>query len=338
MTRLADFFERIYILNLPYRLDRRERIQRHLEETGLASPGELTWVKAVSGDMCPPPHYFKAGGGAWGCLQSHLRVVQEAIMDGIDSYLVLEDDAVFHMGAPGHLQVLMDELPRDWGQLYLGGQHLKEPQQVQGRPSVVRCTSVNRTHAFALSRRAMPVFQQHIANAPDYIERGPWHVDHQLGIAHERRDWKVYAPVWWLAGQEDGGSNISGRANPRMWWFPSRFSTCLPFIYLIPGEEAAASSEILDCIHFGNSLKPGRLEDSGLDSCVERPEELERWLAIIAREALERGLLPGICHPAITLQEVAGCWPAGARDALAADIPDLLLYTSRGLLEPSPRK
>ncbi|WP_367873277.1 glycosyltransferase family 25 protein [Luteolibacter sp. Populi] len=331
MPKLSDYFERIYIINLPYRPDRRERIERHLDELGLAGPGEITWVKAISGDMCWPPSWFKAGGGAWGCLQTHLRLVQEAIMDGIGNYLVLEDDAVFHARAPDHLQLLMDELPPDWGQLYLGGQHLQKPQAVDGTSFVLRGSCINRTHAFALHRRAMAIFQQHIANAPDYIERAPWHVDHQLGIAHERRDWKVYTPAWWLAGQDDGGSNISGRANPRMWWFPPGFSSGLPFIYLSPDQEAELAAQVREAVHFGNTLKPGTFEDAGLDACVGEQQELEKWLAMIAGEALDRGMLPGIRHAEITMEEAGACWPAGIRDAGGADFESLLNYPYNGL-------
>ena len=91
---LTDSFERIYVINLPYKGDRRERLTSHLGALGLADPKALTWVRALSGDWCPPPAWFKAGNGAWGCLQSHIRIVQDAIMDGIDNFLVLEDDVL----------------------------------------------------------------------------------------------------------------------------------------------------------------------------------------------------------------------------------------------------
>lgn len=225
----------IFVINLPFKPDRRERISRHLVEMGLVrSAEEIRWVKAISGDWCWPPHWWRSGNGSWGCLMSHLRIVQDALMEGLESYLVLEDDAVFQPQALEMLERLMREVPQDWDQIYLGGQHLKPVEEVPGAPFVLRANNVNRTHGFILRRRAFARFQQHIMHAPDYIEHHRWHIDHQLGLAHERREWNVYAPAWWICGQEEGGSNISGRTNPRQWWHPQGYSRDLPLILMPP--------------------------------------------------------------------------------------------------------
>ena len=42
---------RIYILNLPYKRDRRERLLAHLSELGLFPADRIRWVKALSGDL-----------------------------------------------------------------------------------------------------------------------------------------------------------------------------------------------------------------------------------------------------------------------------------------------
>lgn len=333
--KLKRYFERIFAINLPCKEDRRERLAGHLEELGLADPGDIAWVRAVSGEMCPPPPYFQAGGGAWGCLQSHLRLAQDAAMDGLESYLVLEDDAVFDSKAPSLLEGFMAEVPADWGQLYLGGQHLHEPEPVEGASLVYRCHNVNRTHAYALHRRAFGSFQRHVSHAPDYIARDSWHLDHQLGIAHGRRDWATYAPVWWLAGQEEGASDISGRENPRLWWHLSRFSGGLPFIHVSQDCPADRVAEVRKVVHFGNHRKEGTLEDIGLDRCVNDDHELGVWLEMIAREAIDRGMLPGLSHPSISRDRVASLWTAGAFAAEAADLSSLLDYPYNGLF-PHP--
>jgi hypothetical protein len=115
----------ILIINLPYKPDRKERLTRNLLEVGLIKDeSEIRGVKAISGDWCWPPARWKSGNGAWGCLMSHLRAVQEATMDGLESSMVLEDDAVFQPKAVEMLARLMREVPADWDQIYLGGQHL----------------------------------------------------------------------------------------------------------------------------------------------------------------------------------------------------------------------
>ena len=65
MAKISDYFERILVVNRLSAGDRRERLCKHLQDTGLAEPSELHWVKAIAGDWCQPPDYFKAGNGAW---------------------------------------------------------------------------------------------------------------------------------------------------------------------------------------------------------------------------------------------------------------------------------
>jgi GR25 family glycosyltransferase involved in LPS biosynthesis len=337
--KLAEKFERIYVINLPYKPDRRERLERHLRILGLAEPEDLTWFRAISGEECWPPAYFSAGGGAWGCLQSHLHIVQNAIMDGLENYLVLEDDAVFLTRSSHLLETFLSDVPDDWGQIYLGGQHLKEPQTIEGSDLVFRCGNVNRTHAFALHRRAMAKFQQHIAHAPEYIQRGGWHIDHQLGLAHERNEWNVYAPSWWVAGQDSGPSNISGRHNPRMWWQPAQYSRELPFIYAPESQQTIFERNLESSVHFGYNLKLGTKQDVGLDNSLKSPEWLTSWLEMIAREAMDQQLLPGIQHPKISIEMVRELWPAGVKSIEETDLETLIDYPFNLLFDhPVTRK
>ena len=61
--KLTDCFDRVHVINLPYKEDRRERLSTHLREVGLADPDELHWERAISGDQCWAPAYFLAGNG-----------------------------------------------------------------------------------------------------------------------------------------------------------------------------------------------------------------------------------------------------------------------------------
>jgi hypothetical protein len=64
----------IFIINLPYKPNCRERMTRHLLETGLIQQArEIDWVRAISGAWYRPPVWWRSGSGAWGCLMSHLR-------------------------------------------------------------------------------------------------------------------------------------------------------------------------------------------------------------------------------------------------------------------------
>ena len=91
---LYDFFERVVVVNLDHRPDRLERLHRHL--TSIVWPFRFPErVRATDGRKVKPPNWWKAGGGAWGCHQSHLRIIENALMDDVESILVLEDDVFF---------------------------------------------------------------------------------------------------------------------------------------------------------------------------------------------------------------------------------------------------
>ena len=323
---------RIYILNLPYKPDRRERLAAHLAELELFPAERIRWVRALSGDWSPGPAWWKSGNGAWGCLMSHLHVVHDAIMDGLESYVVLEDDVCFQPRAKEMLTRLMQEVPEDWDQIYLGGQHLKTPQEVPGCPFVLRGVNVNRTHAFVLRRKAFAAFQRHIMHAPDYMAHPGWHIDHQLGQAHERRDWNVYCPAWWIAGQDEGSSNISGRTNPRMWWHPWIYSDRLPFIHVPAEVRNNLPEETRVRLHFGNNLHSGTLEDRGLEEVLESDERLRDWLGMIAREAMDMEKLPAIQHPGIPLERLRRHWVAGVHPLAEAPVDRWIGYPWNGLL------
>ncbi|WP_009960935.1 hypothetical protein [Verrucomicrobium spinosum] len=205
----------------------------------------------------------------------------------------------------------MKQVPDDWGQIYLGGQHLKDATPVPASPYVLKCHCVNRTHAFAVHSRAMVRMHQHIWHAPDYIQHpGGWHIDHQLGIAHERGDWPVYSPSYWIAGQDEEWSNISGRYNSRHWWHPREWSRHLPFVWIPSGVGAALHGDEIN-LHGGYNLKSGTFEDISLDVAAISDDRLLHWLDCVGGEALDIERLPAIQHPAITATRLNKVWPGG---------------------------
>ncbi len=233
---LTEHFGKVYVLNLDIRPDRWEKFQERAAEAGITG---FERFRAVEGDKCPHPAWWRAGNGAWGCLMSHLRVVQDALMDGLESYLVLEDDVIFHHEFVPKLEgalALLKEKDIPWEQLYLGGQHLWRESNPPWpfAKDLVRCVNVNRTHAFAVHKRFMVKFSQHIMHAPDYLQSHIpprpktgdkpevkeffRHIDHQLGALHQRRENLILAMHPWICGQAEDSSNINGRKNSEQWW------------------------------------------------------------------------------------------------------------------------
>lgn len=322
----AEAFDATFLISMEHRADRRARALEHLQERGLIrAASEVEIMPAIIGDDMPAPAWWTAGNGAWGCLLSHARVMQAGLTRGLKSWLVLEDDVVFHARAAAHLGHVMADLPRDWGQLYLGGQHLHDPEPATRL--LFRAKNVNRTHAFVLNARVAGRVHQHIWHAPDYDQPKGWHIDHQLGRAHERADWPVYAPKWWLAGQEEGTSNISGRTNHRMWWQPGQYAGQVPFFVGEPQTDAQRAG-----LHYGWNLRRGTWTDVGLNDAIGNEGKLRDWMWCIAREALSLGRLPAMSHECLDPATARRLWGAGVFE-MEVFSHELLDYPHNGLFQ-----
>lgn len=351
---LDSAFERVYLISLSYREDRRKRALRVLLDAGLiSSESKVSVIDAVSGDRVGGgPAWWSAGAGAWGCLASHSQCVWRAASDKLESYCVLEDDIVAHSESARVFSEAFAEVSADrWGQFYLGGQFQGEkPVPVDGSRWLVQPNNVNRTHAFALHRRAFEPFQRHIWHAPDYQaaiaakRKDGWHIDDQLGDAHDRRVWVTRCPRWWILGQCAGPSNISGRHLPEMWWHWARFRTRLPVVIAPKGwtEDDLDRSGMGARLHFGNKLIDGRLQDVGLKRVFAKPDDihsrLDEFLLWIAREAIEMGRLPAIQHPSLEADMVREVWkPELVVDSPAELEPEDFAYPFKGRFAFDPR-
>ena len=100
MTRnVFGGFDRIRIINLPERTDRRREMERELARIGLKDDPRIAFVPGIRpADMAP----FRARGEK-GVFLSHLAILEEAAA-AEESVLILEDDADFtrqaEIGAP----------------------------------------------------------------------------------------------------------------------------------------------------------------------------------------------------------------------------------------------
>lgn len=191
------------VISLPERSDRLERL-RERQPMGWPFPK----LRVVEGVREVPPPWWLSSAGAWGCRQAHLNVLRSAWERGIDTTLVLEDDAVFLPGFSTHWKELNPRIPTVTSMLMLGGQHISAP--VPTGDHLVRCVNTRRTHAYIIRLNAIPLLMRTWSTARR-------HIDHALVEFQSAA--KVYAPATFLVGQDAGQSDISGHKNPsvRFW-------------------------------------------------------------------------------------------------------------------------
>ena len=248
---------------------------------------EIQKFSAIDGKRCKPPQWWTQGGGAWGCYQSHLRILEDCLNRGVRSVLFLEDDALPSEDFTTKAETFFRNLPMDWGMVYLGGQHLMINEHPPRRVNeeVFIPYNVNRTHAFGLRGEMLRVVYRH-------LHRIDWakshHIDHHLGRLHQRRDHPIFCPREWIIGQAEGKSNISGREFGDRFWAAAENIVSVdpqdqPFVAVL-GTHSSGSSALAGVLyhlglHLGNSLggfygkdpeKVCGFEAMGLASLCER--------------------------------------------------------------------
>lgn len=89
---LLDFFDRVRIINLPSRTDRRQETESEFAAQGFPSPSaqDLFFPAIAPIDAAGFPNR-----GVRGCYLSHLAILREARDAGANRVLVLEDDIAF---------------------------------------------------------------------------------------------------------------------------------------------------------------------------------------------------------------------------------------------------
>ena len=212
-TTLADCFDRIAIINLPSRADRRREMRTELSRLGLEpSPGHIDFFPAVRvADVADWPSL-----GARGCFLSHYTVLKAARDAGLRSVLVIEDDCCFTPELVQRQAEVAGLLSGDdWDLVHLG--HV---EAAEGTGGLLRPWDqpVMTAHLYAVHRnvldRLVKYLEQVLQRPNGHPEGGPQHYDGALCMFREQnpdvRTW-IAAPN--LARQRSSRSDIHGR-----WW------------------------------------------------------------------------------------------------------------------------
>ncbi len=116
---LFDHFDRVRVINLKHRTDRRAQMVGELRRIGADRDPRVAFFDACRFDDAGTITSI----GARGVYHSHLAILEEAAAQGA-SVLILEDDVDFTAGARD------TALPADW-QIFYGGHYAAKPNDLQ---------------------------------------------------------------------------------------------------------------------------------------------------------------------------------------------------------------
>jgi glycosyl transferase, family 25 len=181
MNKLLDQFQRIYIINLASRADRRREIEDQLTQVGLslASPNVALFDAVLVSDPAGFPT-----AGARGCFLSHLGVLEDAANRNLDSVLILEDDVNFANNFLARSNQLAEALSNVSVDVFYGGHRFVSPPPPDGGKGWVYVEPfalVGLSHFIGFKGETIAevahYLKEMLARAPGDSAGGPMHVD-----------------------------------------------------------------------------------------------------------------------------------------------------------------
>lgn len=177
--QFKNFFERVYVVNLPERTDRRKLIVAELEKVGLPlTPDQVEIFPAIRPDSAGDFPSI----GARGCFLSHLAILKQARQDRLSNVLIVEDDLAISEEFQHQEASLIEQLQQtDWGFVYFGHSHSqgsegKDPTLLQPLLGTLRTTHFYGINGGIIDSLVefLETVKQRPAGHPD---GGPMHVD-----------------------------------------------------------------------------------------------------------------------------------------------------------------
>ena len=153
MHDINEVFPHKICINLDRRPERWNDMRGKFDRCGIH---DVQRFAAVDGQRAVIPANWLDSPGAYGCLRSHLEVVQEARKLGWPSVLIFEDDAAIDPGLQENFRSYFPQVPSNWDMLHFGANHMSAPVEVA--KNVVRITSANSTFAYALNSSVFDSF------------------------------------------------------------------------------------------------------------------------------------------------------------------------------------
>ena len=167
---LATLFEYVCVINLDSRPDRWETMQAQFAKLGIENVHRFSAVSFDKLENSPPPNNLRdyamtrlqrkneAGNAEhqikamWGCLSSHVGVIEYAKAQKWPYVLILEDDCEFEYYVKKVMHLVAKQIDSlDWDLLYLGGNQKKYGRRQSVARNLLSASGVTLTHAYIVN-------------------------------------------------------------------------------------------------------------------------------------------------------------------------------------------
>ncbi|MDP3088413.1 MAG: glycosyltransferase family 25 protein [Methylotenera sp.] len=175
-----DYFDKIFIINLPFRADRRLEMAQQLQNIGLNfdSPNVELFpaIRPESADGFPTI-------GTRGCFMSHLGVLRNAKLAGYNRILVFEDDLDFVPDFNLRIAETLSHLKQHAWSVFYGGYELLNAKEKSNEiiDTIDSSKAIMTCHFMAIQGNAIAelvdYFEVMLRRPPGAVDGGPMHVD-----------------------------------------------------------------------------------------------------------------------------------------------------------------
>lgn len=182
-----------YIINLEQRTDRLNELKIPFDyELFVATDGKKVFDSGV---------YSRKQLAHLGCKDSHKRLLSKIYDDGLEHCLVFEDDVELCENFEVKLNEIIEELPKDWDMVYLGGWNIGDKKPYSTKLYIAE--KIYTTHSYLIRRKFIPKLIEEL----DTNEREK--VDMVFSVLLEQNKCFIASPI--LCWQREGFSDIQNK-------------------------------------------------------------------------------------------------------------------------------
>jgi len=180
-----EYFQQIYVINLPHRLDRRREMAQQLERIGLGFESPVVRLFAA---VRPDDAGEFQSIGARGCFLSHLGVFRDACEHRYERILIFEDDLDFELDFQARIDGVLAALQKEDWSLFYGGYEFHFPAAPEEGQTLVRVAppdAIWSAHFVAFRGAAIgeirQMLEEMLTRQSGDPRGGPMHVDGAYG-------------------------------------------------------------------------------------------------------------------------------------------------------------